>query len=554
MAPPTHQIELKLPAAVAYDEAQLRQQLRAALIRELRCAPEEVSWFKLIRRSIDARRRPVLASLRVEYQLGGETPAESALDLEQFLGPPRPLKGRVLIVGAGPAGLFAALRLIERGLRPIILERGRPVRERRRDLARLNREGIVDPDSNYCFGEGGAGTYSDGKLYTRSKRRGDLSRVLALLIAHGAPPEIEYEARPHIGTNRLPAVVQAIRETIISWGGEVHFGHRVSELLTDGGRCRGLRLSDGATLEGDAVLLATGHSARDVFLMLDRAQVPILAKPFALGLRIEHPQSLIDQIQYRGALDAKLPSASYRLVTQAAGRGVFSFCMCPGGVIAPAATAPGEVVVNGWSPYKRNGHFANSGIVASVDEQDFDQFERAHGREADEVDQRLGLPPRESARGSLFAGLRFQAALERRAFIAAGGRDEEVGRLKAPGQRLLDFLDARSSTHLPRASYFPGLESAPLHQILPPNLVESLSQGLRDFGARLRGYESGEALLVGVESRTSSPLRIPRNEALEHPSCAGLYPCGEGAGYAGGIMSAALDGVRCAEAIAATSL
>jgi len=527
------ELTLTLPVEEAYDEELLRARITEALNRE------GAVWvdYQLLKRSVDARRRPIKGRVVVR---AFEEPAEREALAPQRV-PQRPLPERgtptLLIIGAGPAGLFAALRALSLGVKPVILERGRSVRERRRDLAKLNRTGEVNPHSNYCFGEGGAGTYSDGKLYTRAKKRGAVKLILQLLADHGAPPEICYEAHPHIGTNRLPKVIASIREAIIEQGGEVRFDAHVDSLIIKetGGERRAVAvtLSSGEALTAElGVILATGHSARDVFEMLIRQGVEVERKPFALGVRIEHPQALIDQIQYHGPRPEPLGSASYKLVTQASGRGVFSFCMCPGGIIAPASTGPGEVVVNGWSPYKRNGRFANSGLVVAVDDDDFEPFKR-HGA---------------------LKALAFQRSVEERAFQVAqqtlkASQEEGASLLTAPAQRLEDFLKGRSSSSLPDCSYVPGLVSAPLQELLPSAVTRRLREALKTFGETMRGYRSQDALLVGVESRTSSPVRIPRSrERLEHPTVQGLFPCGEGAGYAGGIMSAALDGVKCAEA------
>jgi len=524
------EVTLTLPVEVAYTD----ERLRAALAAEAG-AGEGWAGYELLKRSVDARRRPVVGRVVARlYESEDEARAHApapAPRREVGVGAPS-----LLIVGAGPAGLFAALRALSLGVRPVVVERGRAVRDRRRDLALLNRAGEVNPDSNYCFGEGGAGTYSDGKLYTRAKKRGPVDLIFRLLAEHGAPPEVRFEAHPHIGTNRLPKVIESLRESIRAQGGEVRFDARVVGLLWaregQGRRAAGVRLASGEELRAsEGVLLATGHSARDVFELLRAEGVRVEAKPFALGVRAEHPQALIDEAQYHGARPDAVGSASYRLVTQAEGRGVFSFCMCPGGIIAPAATAPREVVVNGWSPYKRNGRFANSGVVVAVEEADFAPY---------------------AAEGPL-AALAFQRAVEARAYEAAqaagggaGGAPRSL--VAAPAQRLVDFLKRRPSAALPDCSYVPGVVSAPLDEVLPPQVARRLRAGLKDFGERLRGYLSEEALLVGVESRTSSPVRVPRDPlTLEHPEARGLYPCGEGPGYAGGIASAAVDGLRCAE-------
>lgn len=438
------------------------------------------------------------------------------------------------IIGAGPAGLFAALELIELGFKPILIERGKSVKNRRRDLAKMNKELVVNPESNYCFGEGGAGTYSDGKLYTRSSKRGPVDKVLQCLIDHGATEKIAVDAHPHIGTNKLPQLVESMRNTIIDCGGEVRFEQKLVglEFEEGGSKMKSLRLQtvkeDGTLgdtyIEGvRSVILATGHSARDIFELLNREKVLIEAKPFALGVRVEHPQSVIDQIQYKCGLQGRgdfLPPSSYSLVEQVQGRGVFSFCMCPGGIIAPAATSPGEVVVNGWSPSKRNGEFANSGYVVSVDDHDFKPFAK-HGE---------------------LRAMFYQAAVEQRAY-------DFTGSLVAPAQRLEDFIQGKLSLDLPANSYIPGTLSADLNTILPEAIHSRIRESLVVLGKKMPAFRTNEAILVGVESRTSSPVRIPRDKGtLRHPQVGNLFPCGEGAGYAGGIMSAALDGIRVAAA------
>jgi uncharacterized FAD-dependent dehydrogenase len=515
------EIELLLPPEIAFDELAQYD----AILQQVGMSPGEADFVHLKRRSIDARGRQPLVRIRADIYTN-RTPSE--LFGPWFIYPNVKQSAlATLIVGAGPAGLFAALRCIELGIKPIVLERGRDVRARRRDLAAINKEQQVNPDSNYCFGEGGAGTYSDGKLYTRATKRGDVGRVLRRLVQHGATPDILVDAHPHIGTNKLPAVVQALREAIIEAGGEVRFDTRVTDLLLENNKLRGVVMASGEAIEADATILATGHSARDIYELLHRRGVLIEAKPFALGVRVEHPQELIDQAQYRRAERGLLPAASYSLVhqTEVGGqqRGVFSFCMCPGGFIVPAATAPGEVVVNGMSPSRRDSRFANSGIVAAVELTDMDVAK--HGP---------------------LAGLHFQQQIEQLACQAAGGTQ------RAPAQLLGDFLKNKASAHLLETSYQPGLVSVRMDEVLGPVLAERLRQGFRDFGRKIPGYATNAAQIVGVESRTSAPIRIPRDkDTLQHPVVTGLFPCGEGAGYAGGIVSAAMDGERCAEAVAA---
>ena len=499
-------------------KATLAACVRDAAARAANIALTEVRDVRVVKRSIDGRGREPRVQLRVELSTDGpfEPPLTAPPEL-RFVG----TKPAVIIVGAGPAGLFAALRAIELGLRPIVLERGKDVRARRHDLAAITQRGEVDPDSNYCFGEGGAGTYSDGKLYTRSGKRGDIARILETFVAYGASPEILVDAHPHIGTNKLPDIIAAMREGILRAGGEVRFGARVTGLVVAGDQVRGVTLRDGTILEATRVVLATGHSARDVFELLAAQGIAIERKDFALGVRVEHPQAIVDEMRYRTReRGAYLPPASYSEVVQVDGLGVYTFCMCPGGIVAPCATAPGEIVTNGWSPSKRNNPFANSGVVVEV-----------RGPKGD---------------GGPLSGVAYQRAVERAAWEAGGG-----GQV-APGQRLLDFCEGKLSSDLPISSYPPGLASARVDSVLPPEIAERLQQGLRLFGKRMRGYWTNEAVVIAVESRTSSPVRIPRNdETLEHPSVRGLFPCGEGAGYAGGIVSAAMDGERVVERIAA---
>ena len=499
--------------------------VRRAVAKALGVREEGIAPFRITRRSIDCRRRPLYHCI-VEVGSGECVVGSTRGQMLSTIHYPLPTK-KVLIVGAGPAGLFAALRALQLGMKPIIVERGKPVEERKKDIVSLVRTKEVNPDSNWCFGEGGAGTYSDGKLYTRSTKRGDVSQVLRLFVEHGADPDIMVDVHAHIGTDRLPAIIASMRRTIIEHGGEYHFNTRVTDLIVKEGRVRGVVTADGDEIEADAVILATGHSARDIYELFARRGWLLEAKPFALGVRVEHPQELINEIQYHGNNYSKLlPPATYSLTTQVYSsnqHGVFSFCMCPGGVIVPAATASGQQVVNGMSNAARNSGFANSGIAVTVGLED------------------ISSKSRESSPTSL---LDFQKAVEQRAFEAAGGC------IDAPSQRLVDFLRKRPSSRLNKSNYMGHCVSAPLHEILPDFVVDSLIQGFKDFDRKMRGFITEEASLLAVESRTSSPVRIPRDkETLQHPQLQGLYPCGEGAGYAGGIVSSALDGIRCVEAI-----
>lgn len=485
--------------------------------RKLGIAPNRIQTMQLQRRSIDARKKQPLFVLRFQAWVDGEQLPEAT--------PPEPLQKvdnapPVHIVGLGPAGLFAALRLIQLGFKPIVIERGKAVRERRRDLALLNREGIVNPDSNYCFGEGGAGTFSDGKLYTRSTKRGDTRRVLDTFVQYGATADILIDTHPHIGTNKLPQIITAMREAVREAGGEIHFQTRLTAFQTEGGQLKAIQVNGQEWWPVQALLLATGHSARDIFQLLHQAAIPIMAKPFALGLRVEHPQALIDKIQYnQAARHPNLPAASYSLVQQVQGKGVYSFCMCPGGIICPSATEEGEVVVNGWSPSKRNSPYANSGMVVEVGVGEFNPHDP-------------------------LSALAVQAKIEKRAYTAGGGKQV------APAMRLTDFVAGKVSPDLPGCSYIPGITPADLKEVLPGFIHQRLTAGFRAFGMKMPGYLTREAVVVGVESRTSSPVKIPRDpETLMHPQVQGLFPCGEGGGYAGGIMSAAIDGEKCAEAM-----
>lgn len=497
--------------------------LKEHLAKQIKVSAKDIQQVSVLKRSIDARQKAIKINLKVVIYKVGESFVENAIQLPEYKNVSSGQE--VLVIGAGPAGLFAALQLIELGLKPIVIERGKDVRGRRRDLKAINRDHIVDEDSNYCFGEGGAGTYSDGKLYTRSKKRGDVNRILELLVAFGASADILIEAHPHIGTNKLPQIIQDIREKIIECGGQVLFDTRLTDIIIKNNEVQGIVTQNGDTILANKLILATGHSARDIFELLDRKKVFIEAKPFALGVRAEHPQSLIDSIQYscdyRGEF---LPPAPYSIVKQVGGRGMYSFCMCPGGVIAPCATSPGEVVTNGWSPSKRDQATANSGIVIELKLEDFKPF----------------------AKFGALAGMEFQKSIEQKAWHLAGETQ------KVPAQRMVDFTQNKVSSEIPKTSYVPGTTSVEMGRVFPGFLSQILREGFVEFGKSMRGYLTNEAILHAPESRTSSPVRIPRNpETLEHLQIKGLYPCGEGAGYAGGIISAAIDGEKCALMIGA---
>jgi uncharacterized protein len=506
------EVSLVLPPETAFDEAALQSYL-------IRKTGRKDFSIRIIRRSVDARKRDIKVSITLQITDPGEPPEEIAPIALKDVSAAR----EVIVAGCGPAGLFAALQLIEAGLRPVIIERGKEVSERKRDVAAISTKHIVGTDSNYCFGEGGAGTFSDGKLYTRSKKRGDNRRVLEMLVLHGADPTILYEAHPHLGTDRLPRIITAVRKSIVEAGGIVSFGSRITGIRIEGGVFRGVIVNGSETVSADDIILATGHSARDIYQILADSGVSLEFKPFAAGIRVEHPQELIDRIQYHGQARGKyLPAAAYYLVTQAAGRGVYTFCMCPGGFMVPSATAPGEVVVNGMSPSRRNAKWANSGIVTEIREEDV---------------RRFGDSP--------LAGLYYQSSLEKSAW-QEGGMTQ-----RAPAQRLVDFVEGRPSSTLPEGSYFPGLTPSQLHIWLPEEIGMRLREGLRDFGRKMKGFLTNDALVAAAESRTSSPVRITRDpERLNAAGVEGLYPAGEGAGYAGGIVSSAVDGMKVAGKVA----
>jgi len=507
---------------VSPETAANEQLLKTELGKHLRVSGNLIQHVTILKRSIDARQKTIKMNLKVSVFMVGEKFTEEKIALPNYKNVETAQE--VIVIGAGPAGLFAALQLIEFGLKPIVIERGKDVRGRRRDLKAINLEGIVNEDSNYCFGEGGAGTYSDGKLYTRSKKRGDVDRILKLFVAFGASEDILIEAHPHIGTNKLPKIISDMRDKIIEFGGKVLFETRVTDIILKNNEVQGIVTQTGDKILSNKIILATGHSARDIFELLDRKKIYIEAKSFALGVRAEHPQELIDKIQYscdyRGEF---LPPAPYSIVKQVNGRGIYSFCMCPGGVIAPCATSPGEVVTNGWSPSKRDQATANSGIVIELGAADFKPF----------------------AKFGALAGMEFQKSIEQNAWNLAGRTQ------KVPAQRMIDFTQNKVSADIPKTSYVPGTTSVEMGQVFPGFLTQVLREGFLEFGKSMKGYLTNEAILHAPESRTSSPVRIPRDsETLEHVQIKGLYPCGEGAGYAGGIISAAIDGEKCALKIA----
>ncbi|MEJ5352085.1 MAG: FAD-binding protein [Melioribacteraceae bacterium] len=509
------ELELTIQPDFIFDYEHLREKSS----RILKVNLEEITSVQILKRSIDARKVNPVYKLKVIVYIN-EQPEELFQPIEF-----KPIKSnkKVIIVGFGPAGMFAALRLIELGIKPIILERGKDVQSRRRDLKSIQQLGIVNPDSNYCFGEGGAGTYSDGKLYTRSTKRGDVKRILSILVQHGAQKEILIDSHPHIGSNKLPKVVSNIRQTILTCGGEIYFNSRVTDLIIVNKKIIGVIVNHEKEFLADAVILAVGHSARDIYYLLNQKGIKLESKPFAVGVRIEHPQNLIDEIQYHSKVrHPNLPAASYNLTCQIDNHGVYSFCMCPGGIIIPSSTSPDELVLNGMSVSKRNSPFANSGLVVSVNEKDWKKYESF----------------------GVFSGLEFQKEIERTAF-EIGGKTQT-----APAQRVTDFLNKKLSSTLPATSYIPGVISSPLHEILPKNIVNGITKALYIFNKKMKGYITEEAQLLAPETRTSSPIRIPRNaETLMHVEIEGLFPCGEGAGYAGGIVSSAIDGEKAADAV-----
>ncbi len=516
------ELQIRVSPRVAASETEIIHYIAS----EQHIAHSRITGVRVLKRSIDARQRNVMVNLKVRVYVDEPMTRDYLVQPIDY----RPVVGdrQAIVVGAGPGGLFAALRLIELGVKPIVLERGKNVMDRRVDVARISREGIIDPDSNYCFGEGGAGAYSDGKLYTRSKKRGSVERILGIFVQHGAKEDILVDAHPHIGSDKLPHVIQAMRETILRCGGEVHFGTRVTRLVITEGRVAGVECATGERF-GGPVILATGHSARDVYEMLFKQHVELEEKGIAIGVRLEHPQHVIDEIQYHNPAGRGdyLPAAEYSFVTQVDGRGVYSFCMCPGGVVVPAASAPGQLVVNGMSPSRRDTYWANSGMVVEIHPED--------------------LPEKYQSMGVLRV-MRFQQDLERRCFAEAGNTQQ------AGAQRMKDFVDGKPSRLLPPSSFPAGLRPSRLDQWLPPMIGDRLRRAFKTFGHQARGFLTNDAIVIGVETRTSSPVRIPRDrESLCHITIPGLYPCGEGAGYAGGIVSAAIDGERCAEALASAN-
>jgi hypothetical protein len=523
-------ISIKITPEVASSQSTVQQ----VAAQTIGVSVQSITGVKILRRSIDARSKQIWVHLTLEVFINEAIPPTTN---EFFSFEPVSNKAnKVVIIGAGPAGYFAGLQLLQLGIRPVIIDRGKDVRTRRRDLAQLNRDGVINPESNYCFGEGGAGTYSDGKLYTRSNKRGEIARILKLFVQFGADENILTEAHPHIGTNKLPQIITKMRQCIETNGGQVLFHKKMIDFEIQNNQINCVITADGDRFEADAFILATGHSARDIFELFYKKKLRLEAKPFALGVRVEHPQEYIDQSQYKCDNRGNyLPPASYSLVQQVQGKGVFSFCMCPGGIIATASTEANELVVNGWSPSKRNNPFANSGIVVELNSSDLQALQPYHT-----LLHQYGVPE------NPLAMMYVQKAVEQKSYAAGGGG------FVAPAQRLVDFCNNKYSQQLPDCSYIPGLLSQNLHDVLPPIVSQRLAIGLKEFGKKIKKYFSNDAVVVATESRTSSPVKIPRdNHTLTHPQLNNLYPCGEGAGYAGGIVSAAMDGERCAKAIAA---
>ena len=497
--------------------AEKRNLLLKRISKNFSIEKKNINHLDILKKSIDARQKKIKINLKIDIYIN-----QNYITKEEKTTYKNVSKAKeILIIGAGPAGLFAALQLIEKGLKPIIIERGKKVRNRRRDLAKLTKEHIVNSDSNYCFGEGGAGTFSDGKLYTRSKKRGDVNRILDILVEHGAAKQIKIDAHPHIGTNKLPKIIENIRETIINYGGEIHFKSRLIDINIKNNKVHSITLKNSTIINCSKIILATGHSARDIYSLLNNKGISLELKSFALGVRVEHSQELIDQIQYKcNQRGEYLPPAPYSIARQINGRGVYSFCMCPGGIIAPCATSQDEVVTNGWSPSKRDFPTSNSGIVVELKIDDFKNYKN---------------------QGPL-AGIAFQEKIEKQAW-EMGGKTQKV-----PAQRLVDFVNGKISKDVPETSYLPGVESANLKELLPDFILKNLQKGFLEFGKHMKGFFTNEAIVHAPESRTSSPVRIPRDpKTLEHIKIKGLYPCGEGAGYAGGIISAAIDGQKCAQ-------
>lgn len=509
------QVDIRIPYYRIHDENFIRDEASRAANVSLK----DIAHYEILKRSIDARKKDIVYNLRIALYKN-----ETLLEKKDYFQSQNVSdKKEIHIIGFGPAGIFAALEAIEKGYKPIIFERGKDVRSRRRDLAKIHKEHIVNPESNYCFGEGGAGTFSDGKLYTRSKKRGNTQKALEWFVHFGADKDILINAHPHIGTNRLPGIIQAMREKIIECGGEIHFNSKLTDIQIEKKKIDAICINNNQWIKVNYLVLATGHSARDIFYLLFERGIKIEAKPFAVGVRIEHPQTLIDEIQYHGVHDPDhLPPAAYSLVAQVEGMGVYSFCMCPGGIVAPCATEQNEVVTNGWSPSKRNNPFANSGIVVQI--------------EPHHISGKLKNDP--------FTCLNFQKDIEIACWNAAG-KTQAV-----PAQRLLDFIHGKTSVDLPDTSYQPGLKSVDLNKVLPNLIASRLKKAFLEWGKKMKGFLTNDAVLHAPESRTSSPVKIPRNdETMEHVEIKGLYPVGEGAGYAGGIMSAAVDGMNCIDKI-----